>query len=481
MVAEGLVGVLDGVRVALDVALAVPLYCRRADDVADGLLAVQAIRAQAEALACSYAQVVSDQGLPAAQHLRTVGAFADARGGGVDPRAVNRDVLLGSWLADYPLLQAGFETGGLTRRHLEAIRCLDNKRTRPHIPASQQTFLDTAANCTWVQFVQMLRYWELAFDPDGEEPVEHAEKRFERHRKHLDGSVSGSFRLDPIAGQAFITAMDQETSRLHQQEEQEQDGEGDKQSDGEAGGGLVGSDGEPVFVSAAQRRADAFANLIARGAAREDGSLPAPLVHLVIGQTMAEAMWSHTTKPNNEHPSQPGPKNTAGRDNRPAEHEDEAEPDQPADPTVEPDPTAEPDRAPQPPQPQPSRAGRLDRLPIAWDDIDGRCELIDGTPVHPAYAIEVLGIATLRRLVLGAESEILDLGRAIRTFPAKLKAALLVAGRGQCAQPGCDTPVTWLQADHIMPWSRTGHTATRNGQTLCAAHNKTKRDQLPDG
>ena len=56
MVAEGLAGVLDGVRVALDVALAVPLYCRRADDVADGLLAVQAIRAQAEALACSYAQ-----------------------------------------------------------------------------------------------------------------------------------------------------------------------------------------------------------------------------------------------------------------------------------------------------------------------------------------------------------------------------------------------------------------------------------------
>ena len=109
-------GVLDGVRVALDVALAVPLYCRRADDVADGLLAVQAIRAQAEALACSYAQVVSDQGLPAAQHLRTVGAFADARAGGVDPRAVNRDVLLGSWLADYPLLQAGFEAGGLTRR-----------------------------------------------------------------------------------------------------------------------------------------------------------------------------------------------------------------------------------------------------------------------------------------------------------------------------------------------------------------------------
>lgn len=112
-------------------------------------------------------------------------------------------------------------------------------------------------------------------------------------------------------------------------------------------------------------------------------------------------------------------------------------------------------------------------------DVDRRCELADGTPLHPRHAAQILAAATLRRLVLGAKSEAVDLGRAVRTFPSHLKAALLAAARGRCRVPGCTAPVPWLQADHVQPWHRDGPTALSNGQILCDPHNKAKGDAPP--
>lgn len=113
------------------------------------------------------------------------------------------------------------------------------------------------------------------------------------------------------------------------------------------------------------------------------------------------------------------------------------------------------------------------------DDVDGRCELVDGTPIHPRSAAAVTAVATLHRLILGARSQPLDLGRAVRTFPAQLKQALLVAARGRCQIRGCDAPLPWLQADHVQPWYRDGPTATSNGQILCDPHNKAKGSRPP--
>ena len=36
-----------------------------------------------------------------------------------------------------------------------------------------------------------------------------------------------------------------------------------------------------------------------------------------------------------------------------------------------------------------------------------------------------------------------------------------------------------LQADHVHPWSRGGSTTIRNGQALCARHNKQKAARIP--
>jgi len=88
-------------------------------------------------------------------------------------------------------------------------------------------------------------------------------------------------------------------------------------------------------------------------------------------------------------------------------------------------------------------------------------------------------MATLRRLVMSTPGEVLDLGRAVRNYPVHLRQALIAQSRGRCQHAGCDAPAAWLQADHLLPWARDGHSDLENGQTLCRPHNRQKNDRLP--
>lgn len=115
-------------------------------------------------------------------------------------------------------------------------------------------------------------------------------------------------------------------------------------------------------------------------------------------------------------------------------------------------------------------------LPIDWSEIDGRCETIRGTPVHPKHALGVLLAARLRRMVMSADSEVTDHGTDVRFFTKKQRNALLVEQRGQCAL-GTQTLFRWLQADHIQPASKQGPTNLSNGQMINGADNQAKGDR----
>ena len=154
--------------------------------------------------------------------------------------------------------------------------------------------------------------------------------------------------------------------------------------------------------------------LITRGAARADGSQPDPLIHIVMSQKVAEAALERFAFG--------------------------------ADVPVETDPF----------------------------DIDGRCELIDGTPIHPKLALSVLGVAALQRVVFGSKSRELDVSYASRGFPKWIKHILLLRSRGRCENDGCDAPFPWLQTDHRHPHSRGGSTRYDNGQILCRPCNLAK-------
>lgn len=76
------------------------------------------------------------------------------------------------------------------------------------------------------------------------------------------------------------------------------------------------------------------------------------------------------------------------------------------------------------------------------------------------------GFATI---VLGAEGEVLQLGRAQRLFSAAQRRALAVRDGG-CVWPQCAAPPGWCHAHHVTEHSRGGTTDVDNGALLCPAH-----------
>lgn len=119
-----------------------------------------------------------------------------------------------------------------------------------------------------------------------------------------------------------------------------------------------------------------------------------------------------------------------------------------------------------------------DPSPVRWDDVDGRCELIDGTPIHPKQVLSLFGVATFRRHILDARSRAIDVSVNARAFPAWMRNVFHIQARGGCETPGCDAPHRWMQADHVRPSSRGGKTRLANGQNLCAADNQAKTNTL---
>ena len=113
------------------------------------------------------------------------------------------------------------------------------------------------------------------------------------------------------------------------------------------------------------------------------------------------------------------------------------------------------------------------------NDVDGRCELIDGTPLHPKAALMLLMRARIRRQVLTAKSKTLDASEEVRLFPRWMKYIRMVETRGQCEVAGCDSAHTWLQGDHQKPFSKTQQTTLDNLSMLCSADNKAKGTGAP--
>jgi Domain of unknown function (DUF222) len=97
---------------------------------------------------------------------------------------------------------------------------------------------------------------------------------------------------------------------------------------------------------------------------------------------------------------------------------------------------------------------------------------IDGIeqPVSAGTARRLAADAQLIPIVLGGNSEVLDLGRKQRLFSPAQKHAFAERDGG-CAWTGCPHPPGYTQAHHIRWWDRdTGRTDLDNGILLCSHH-----------
>jgi len=111
------------------------------------------------------------------------------------------------------------------------------------------------------------------------------------------------------------------------------------------------------------------------------------------------------------------------------------------------------------------------------DVVHTRSRTTGGAPVDPADAVAASLLGHVRRVVVGADGVIVDLGRRSRLFTgsartaAVLQAALDDAGR--CLWPGCIH--RRCQIDHVQEWvADDGDTDVANSGPLCGRHNRWK-------
>ncbi len=116
----------------------------------------------------------------------------------------------------------------------------------------------------------------------------------------------------------------------------------------------------------------------------------------------------------------------------------------------------------------------LDLPIVPTDPWAYQCSTLDGHPIDPTETTANALTGHVRRVIMGADSVVTDLSRRTRLF--QNSAALAVKlGKDTCYWPGCWTPTTRSQLDHLHPWEHGGTTNPQNGAPACGKHNRLKQ------
>jgi len=87
-----------------------------------------------------------------------------------------------------------------------------------------------------------------------------------------------------------------------------------------------------------------------------------------------------------------------------------------------------------------------------------------------AKAIERIACdCNVTRVLLGTDSEVIDVGRSKRIISPAQRRALDVRDKG-CRWPGCDRPAAWTSGHHLVHWIKGGGTDMPNLVLLCYRH-----------
>ncbi|MBX9243510.1 DUF222 domain-containing protein [Actinotalea ferrariae] len=103
-------------------------------------------------------------------------------------------------------------------------------------------------------------------------------------------------------------------------------------------------------------------------------------------------------------------------------------------------------------------------------------ELESGEPLPRRLLQRIACDSEVTRIVFDAEGQVLDVGRAHRTYAKQLRRAVIARDR-HCQYPGCSTPPELGEVHHIVWWSRRGPTSAKNGVLLCWYHHDLVHDR----
>jgi hypothetical protein len=96
-------------------------------------------------------------------------------------------------------------------------------------------------------------------------------------------------------------------------------------------------------------------------------------------------------------------------------------------------------------------------------------ELEFSLPISARTVARLACDCNLTRVLLDADSAVIDVGRSKRVVNGSTRRALNVRDR-HCAWPGCDRPANWTAAHHLRHWTRGGRTDLSNLVLLCHRH-----------
>lgn len=99
-------------------------------------------------------------------------------------------------------------------------------------------------------------------------------------------------------------------------------------------------------------------------------------------------------------------------------------------------------------------------------------ELETGEPIPASVLARLACDGEISRIVFGPTSEVLDVGRAQRTYSGQLRRAVIARDRS-CRFPGCGAPPSLGEIHHVREWfAHHGETSVENGILLCWYHHE---------
>ena len=109
-------------------------------------------------------------------------------------------------------------------------------------------------------------------------------------------------------------------------------------------------------------------------------------------------------------------------------------------------------------------------------DVRGTGTTLTGDVLSPGVVRRMACDAEILPMVLGGDSEPLDVGRSRRLFTRGQRLALVARDKG-CSFEGCTVPATWCDAHHVVHWGHGGRTSVGNGALLCPRHHTEVHDR----
>jgi hypothetical protein len=110
-------------------------------------------------------------------------------------------------------------------------------------------------------------------------------------------------------------------------------------------------------------------------------------------------------------------------------------------------------------------------LEVLEGRVPGFATLGSGASISGPEAAHLAADAVVTRVVTSGRSQVLDVGRSVRSVPPAIAKAVIARDR-HCRFRGCTSPPWACEVHHLVPWALGGPTSLANLGLLCWHHHK---------